>query len=62
MRSAALDLTWYQYFLLDVIAMLALAVGLALLGVFLILRSMLRNVFSGRRQDTDKVLRKKKRS
>jgi hypothetical protein len=42
MRSAVLDLTWYQYFLLDVIAAFSLAVGLILLLVFLILRAVLR--------------------
>ncbi|XP_021912896.1 uncharacterized protein LOC110826504 [Zootermopsis nevadensis] len=46
MRSAALDLTWYQYFLLDVIAVLALAAGSALLVMFLIIRALLR-IFSG---------------
>jgi hypothetical protein len=61
MRSAALDLTWYQYFLLDVVAVLTLSVGSAIFGVFLILRSILRKFCCGRRQDTD-VLRKKKRS
>ena len=42
MRSAALDLAWYQYFLLDVIAVLALAVGSVVLIVFIILRGLLR--------------------
>jgi glucuronosyltransferase len=46
MRSAVLDLTWYQYFLLDVIALLALAVGSILLIVFLMLRTVLRKVCS----------------
>jgi glucuronosyltransferase len=42
MRSAALDITWYQYFLLDVIAVLTIAVVLVLLIVFLMLRAALR--------------------
>jgi glucuronosyltransferase len=46
MRSAALDLTWYQYFLLDVIAVLTLAVGSCLLLVFLMLRAVLKKVWS----------------
>jgi glucuronosyltransferase len=55
LRSAALDLAWYQYFLLDVIAVLALAVGSAVVIVFLILRALWRKLFSGRRcvQRTD---------
>ncbi|PNF23012.1 UDP-glucuronosyltransferase 2B33 [Cryptotermes secundus] len=49
MRSAALDLTWYQYFLLDVIAVLALAVGSVVLIVFLMMRLLLRKLFGGER-------------
>jgi glucuronosyltransferase len=45
MRSAVLDLAWYQYFLLDVIAVLALAVGSVVLIVFIILRGLLRRVW-----------------
>jgi glucuronosyltransferase len=45
MRSAVLDLTWYQYFLLDVIAVLALGVGFAAFIVFLVLRAVLRKLF-----------------
>jgi glucuronosyltransferase len=37
LRSAVLDLAWYQYFLLDVIFVLALAEGLVVLMVFIIL-------------------------
>jgi glucuronosyltransferase len=46
MRSAALDLAWYQYFLLDVIAVLTLAVGSALILVSLMLRIVVQNVWS----------------
>jgi hypothetical protein len=64
MRSAALDLSWYQYFLLDVIAVLALVGGSALLVVFLVMRTVLRKVCSctGRRDDTDSALIKEKRN
>jgi glucuronosyltransferase len=61
MRSAALDLTWYQYFLLDVITVLALSVGSVVFITFLILRAVLRKACSGgRRQEIDNVLRKKR--
>ena len=49
MRSAALDLAWYQYFLLDVIAVLALAVGSVLVVAFLIFRALLRKMVGGKR-------------
>ncbi|PSN29898.1 hypothetical protein C0J52_27059, partial [Blattella germanica] len=42
MRSAALDLTWYQYFLLDVFAALVLAVGIVLSITFLLVRAVYR--------------------
>jgi hypothetical protein len=42
MRSAVLELTWYQYFLLDVMAVLTLAAGSAVLVVFLMVRRVLR--------------------
>jgi glucuronosyltransferase len=45
LRSAVLDLAWYQYFLLDVISVLALAVGSVALIVFMILRLVLRRVW-----------------
>jgi hypothetical protein len=46
MRSAALDLTWYQYFLLDVIAVLLLTFGVVVIVVFFVFRALYRNVFS----------------
>ncbi|XP_069697675.1 UDP-glycosyltransferase UGT5-like [Periplaneta americana] len=58
MRSAALDLAWYQYFLLDVIAFLVLAVGSVLLIVFLVLRAVFRKLCSGSKED--KISHKKK--
>ena len=55
MRSAVLDLAWYQYFLLDVIAVLALAVGLVLVVAFVMLRGMLRKLF-GRKTCVQKCI------
>jgi glucuronosyltransferase len=59
MRSAALDLTWYQYFLLDVIAVLALAVGSVVFVTLLIVRAVLRKICSGKRQERVNILKKK---
>jgi len=62
LRSAVLDLAWYQYFLLDVIAVLALAVGSVLLIVYLTLRAVLGKICGGgRHKDDDKGSRRKKR-
>jgi hypothetical protein len=52
MRSAALDLTWYQYFLLDVIAVLALAAACVLSVVFLVSRAVIRRIFYIKRRIT----------
>ena len=46
LRSAVLDLAWYQYFLLDVIAVLALVFGAASTVTFLIVRAILRKLCS----------------
>jgi glucuronosyltransferase len=61
MRSAVLDLAWYQYFLLDVIAVLALAVGSVLVVAFLLLRALLRKLFGARRcvKKADKSAKKR---
>jgi len=40
--AAVLDLTWYQYVMLDVNAVLALAVGSVVLIVYMIVRLVLR--------------------
>jgi glucuronosyltransferase len=62
LRSAVLDLNWYQYFLLDVIAVLALAVGSVVLIVYMTLRAVLGKICgSGRHKEDDKIVRKKKR-
>jgi len=50
-RSAVLDLAWYQYFLLDVIVVLALAVGSAVVVGFLVLRALWRKLFGARRYE-----------
>jgi hypothetical protein len=60
MRSAVLDLTWYQYFLLDVIAVLILAVGSVLLLVLLVLKLVSKKVLSGKSRDTSSMPRRKK--
>jgi hypothetical protein len=44
LRSAVLDLAWYQYFLLDVIAVLALAFGAASAVTFFIFRAIFRKM------------------
>jgi glucuronosyltransferase len=49
LRSAVLDLAWYQYFLLDVIAVLTLAMGSVVVVGFLILRALCRKLFVERR-------------
>jgi glucuronosyltransferase len=40
MRSAALDLAWYQYLLLDVIAVLFLAVFAVLAALYFIVKKL----------------------
>jgi glucuronosyltransferase len=42
MRSAAVYLTWYQYLLLDVIAVLVLIATVSLVAVYVIARRLLR--------------------
>jgi glucuronosyltransferase len=61
LRSGALDLTWFQYFLLDVIAVLALALGSVVVVGFLVLRALGRKLFGGRRceQRADKSRKKR---
>jgi glucuronosyltransferase len=48
LRSAVLDLAWYQYFLLDVIAVLALAIVSILLILLLVCRVILKNLIRGK--------------
>ena len=62
LRSAVLDLAWYQYFLLDVLAVLALVVASVVLIVYMTLRAVLGKICGGgRHKEDDKTLRKKKR-
>jgi len=61
--SAVLDLAWYQYLLLDVIAVLALAVGSVFLLVYMTLRAVLGKICGGgKHKEDDNILRKKKRN
>jgi hypothetical protein len=54
---AVLDLAWYQYFLLDVIAVLALAVGSVALIVHLTIRALLGKIYGGgRHKEDDNIL------
>jgi glucuronosyltransferase len=60
LRSAVLDLAWYQYYLLDVIAVLALASVSVLLIMLLVCRAILKNVFGGKSHEENTESRKKK--
>jgi len=63
LRSALQDLAWYQYLLLDVIAVLALAVGSVVLIVYMTLRAVLGKICGGGgNKDDDKILRREKRN
>jgi glucuronosyltransferase len=46
MRSAALDLAWYQYLLLDVIAFLLVIGAGSLITLYIIFRKVLRSLKS----------------
>ena len=52
LRSAVLDLTWYQYFLLDVTAVMALASFCILLILLLMCRVILKNLICGSHKKT----------
>jgi glucuronosyltransferase len=62
LRSAALDLAWYQYFLLDVIAVIALALVSILLILWLVLRVILKTLFGGKSHKKDRDSRRKKQN
>ena len=61
MRSAVLDLAWYQYLLLDVIAVLALATVSVLLILLLVFRAVLKKFFGGKSHKEDTDFRRKKK-
>jgi len=59
LRSALLDLAWYQYLLLDGIAVLALALGSVVLIVYMALKAVLGKIRGGgRHKEDDKISRK----
>jgi uncharacterized protein YneF (UPF0154 family) len=60
MRSAALDLAWYQYFLLDVIAILALVAVCVLVTVYFLSRAVIRRLFYNIPRITANVVKKNK--
>jgi glucuronosyltransferase len=62
LRSAVLDLAWYQYYLLDVIAVLALAVVSILLIPLLMCWVIFKNVFGWNSHEEYTDSRKKKQS
>jgi uncharacterized membrane protein len=59
-RSAVLDVAWYQYFLLDVFAVLAIAVVSVVLIVYITLRAVLNKICGGVEHTEEGILRKKK--
>jgi glucuronosyltransferase len=46
MRSAALELSWYQYLLLDVIAVLIVIIAASLLTLYVIFKRLLHLLMS----------------
>lgn len=57
LRSAGLDLPWYSYFLLDIVA----AVGAVVLFALLILRAVLKRIFCRSKNNTKANLNSKKK-
>jgi len=58
LRSAVLDLAWYQYFLLDVIAVLALVAVCFLVAVYCMSRTVIRRLFDTMQRVTISVVKK----
>jgi glucuronosyltransferase len=58
LRSAALDLAWYQYFLLDIIAVLVLVAVCVPVAVYYISRTIIKKVFDTTPRITESVLKK----
>ncbi|XP_069682313.1 UDP-glycosyltransferase UGT5-like isoform X2 [Periplaneta americana] len=46
LRTAALDLAWYQYFLLDVLAVIMVCVTILLFVTYVVLKKLTRGIFS----------------
>ncbi|XP_049943046.1 UDP-glycosyltransferase UGT5-like [Schistocerca serialis cubense] len=61
LRSAALDLTWYQYFLLDVVAVLVAAAAVLLLAAGIAIRAVLR-LFAGKTAAPPQTAKKSKKT
>jgi glucuronosyltransferase len=59
MRSAALDLSWYQYLLLDVLVVLLLAVVAALLVLYVIVKKLFSLCFRTSGENNTKPKAKK---
>lgn len=59
MRSAAVELAWYQYLLLDVIAVLFLAVVAVLTVIYLIVKKLLSLCLRSRNEQKTKPKEKK---
>lgn len=54
MRSAALDLAWYQYLLIDVIAFIVVIGAGSLITLYIIVRKVLRSLKSKLMDSKDK--------
>jgi glucuronosyltransferase len=62
LRSAVLDLAWYQYCLLDVIAVLALAIVSIMFIPLLVYRVILKKLIGWKSHEEYTDSRKKKRN
>jgi glucuronosyltransferase len=58
LRSAVLDLAWYQYLMLDIIAVLAFVTVCVLVAVYCISRAVISRVFDTMRLITSSVVKK----
>jgi glucuronosyltransferase len=58
LRSAVLDLAWYQYFLLDVIAVLVLGAVCVLVAVYFISQAVIKRLFDTMARKTTSVVKK----
>jgi len=58
LRSAELDLAWYQYFLLDVIAVLVLFAVCVLVAVYCMSRAVISRLFATVPRMTRSVVKK----